>query len=113
MQDHWAEKGQVSNSPHKTELRDKGCQGPGDGSFVSVAFDCCVKAPRPRQPREGRVCGAFCRKLGKAGPLKLNYGKSAIKAAQELGHLWREAVYWKEVAGRVTCMSPKLPTQGA
>lgn len=63
--------------------------------------------------REGRVCGAFCRKLGKAGPLNLNYGKSAIKAARELGHLWRDAVYWKEVAGRVTCMSPKLPTHGA
>lgn len=27
MQDHGAEKGQVSNSPHKTELGDKGCQG--------------------------------------------------------------------------------------
>lgn len=112
MQAHGAEKGQVSNSPHKTELGDKGCQGRGDGSFVSDAFDCCVKAPWPRQPREIRIRRAFCRKLGKTGPLILNYGKSTIKA-QELGHMWSEAVYWKEVAGRVMHMSPKLPTHGA
>lgn len=48
MQDHGAEKRQVSNSPPKTELGDKGCQGREDGSFVSVTFDCYVKAPWPR-----------------------------------------------------------------
>lgn len=63
--------------------------------------------------REGRVCRAFCRKLGKAGSLILNYGKSAIKAAQELGHVWWEAMYWNKVAGRITCKSLKLPTHGA